>query len=272
MIRATLGCALVVLAACDRSTSGSSSVARASVAPSSPSSSAAPAPRVEDGRLAVVRAWNDAHVAHDANALSALYADRVRFYGATLVRAECVSRVAGALKKHPDENQKIKDLFVDGNTVHFTKTIVARRKAADYHAYLELEPRGAGWAITAESDTLTDQNLAPCTSLDWSTDEGNSIALATLTGHLGCGLVAPGFPDDPDTGSFCVLELDKPICLPKGSLTEETVADQVDLGGDPHDLWNRYGADAGKLVVKGTVHTAGRHAVLGIYVDSIRTR
>lgn len=262
---------LLVLAACHRSTAaapGDASVAP-SVAPAA--SSVAAIVSADDGKRAVLRAWNDAHTAHDASALSALYADEVRFYGARLSRTACVSRVAAAMKKHPDESQTVKDVLVDGDTIRFVKTISVRGKPADYHAYLELARRGAGWAIAAESDTLTDQNLAPCTPLDWREDEAGekTASVAGVTGHLGCGFVAPGLEGTvpPDQGSFCVIELDKPICVPPGAAFDERMTTQLGPYGDPHDLWKRYGQKP-SFVVHGTVSAQReRHGGLAIALD-----
>lgn len=75
-------------------------VVRDGAAPATaPSSSAATAPSdaavpstLPSDLPPVVVAWNDAATKHDLAALAAVYGDEVTFYGADLVRADCVKK------------------------------------------------------------------------------------------------------------------------------------------------------------------------------------
>lgn len=263
--------ALVFIVACHRESTVASTTAPSAsavaIAPASASASAAPVP--DDPHRALLRAWNDAHVAHDAAALSPLYGDSVRFYGARLSRAQCVSRLATAMKRAPDEKQSVKDVLVRGDSISFTKTIVSRGKTADYRAYLQVEHSdGGAYVIVEESDAVTDANLATCVTVQWTgaEDEERSATVTGLTGSMACGFVNHAIVGDvpPSEGDFCLIMLDKPICLLSGMSVfenENRMTNSIDANGDPHEVDKAYGGK--RVVVNGTVytpHTGHHHA------------
>lgn len=108
----------------------------------------------------IVDQWNEAHVKHDAKALEGLYGAKVKFYGQTLSGKDCAARKAAAFAKSRDYTQAIKDVDskTEGSTstVTFTKTSTEKGKSTDYPAILVV----VGNAITAETDKVTDANLA----------------------------------------------------------------------------------------------------------------
>ncbi len=107
----------------------------------------------------VVGQWNDAHVAHDANALQALYAETVYFYGKTLPRTECVKRKADAFAKATDYGQAVRDVVAtqrgDHTVVAFTKTWTTSGKTTDSPSLLYVDRQGH---ITAEMDKPADDS------------------------------------------------------------------------------------------------------------------
>jgi hypothetical protein len=105
--------------------------------------------------------WNDAHNAHDANALAGLYAAHVSFYGTELTNARCVSTKRAAFKAQSDYAQTVRDIDVkpggEGATiVRFVKTSTSHGKSTDYPSYLILQQ---DLHIAEESDDVTDRNL-----------------------------------------------------------------------------------------------------------------
>jgi hypothetical protein len=109
----------------------------------------------------VLKRWDDAHNAHDARALEALYAPSVRFYGATLSASECAKRKTTAFAKTPDYSQSVKGPSFapqdDGSVlVRFLKVTTANGKHADYASFLVV----TGGRVAEESDKISDENLA----------------------------------------------------------------------------------------------------------------
>ena len=92
----------------------------------------------------VVVAWNDATTKHDLAALAAVYGDEVTFYGADLVRADCVTKKADAFQRSPDSTQRIRDAKVmpdgnDGAYVTFTKDSTAEGKTTSVGGYVYVD-------------------------------------------------------------------------------------------------------------------------------------
>ena len=106
---------------------------------------------------AVVTKWNDAHVAHDAAALRALYASRVYFYDVVLDAAAAAARKKAAFAKANDYTQSVSDLHVhergDRWVAKFTKRSTSAGKTAEQASVLYI----AGDRITAEMDALGDK-------------------------------------------------------------------------------------------------------------------
>ena len=107
----------------------------------------------------IVTRWNDAHVAHDANALRALYAETVYFYGKSLPRAECVKRKADAFAKAPDYSQAMRDVVAtqrgDHLVIALVKAWTTSGKTTDSLSVLYVDAQGH---ITAEMDKPVDDS------------------------------------------------------------------------------------------------------------------
>ena len=92
------------------------------------------------GASSIVDRWNDAHARRDAQALEAVYAPNVSYYGTELTSAECVRRKAAAFAKTPDFTQSIRDVKLettpDGKDTwaRFEKTTTSGGKAKSYRA------------------------------------------------------------------------------------------------------------------------------------------
>jgi hypothetical protein len=127
-----------------------------SVAVAAPDASSPAAPR--DPVADVVARWNDAHNRHDADALAALYAPTVSFYGADLGSAACVERKRAALAAARDYEQTLSALETsapdgnDGVFVRFEKTTRSGGRAKTFAGYLYV----VGGRIVAEGDRNPD--------------------------------------------------------------------------------------------------------------------
>jgi hypothetical protein len=115
------------------------------------------APPVDSG-AALVEHWNDAHNRHDANALTALYAPTVGFYGLELSGAACVDRKRAALAGAPDYQQVISDVELapvdanNGTFVRLTKKTTSKGASKSFTGFLYvIDSR-----IVAEGDRVVD--------------------------------------------------------------------------------------------------------------------
>ncbi len=114
---------------------------------------AAPAPAADPVADAVTR-WNDAHNRHDADALAAVYAPTVDFYGADLSNAEAVKRKRDALAAAPDYAQSVTEMSlapVDENGgvfARFKKTTTSAARSKSFFGYLYV----IGGRVVAEGD------------------------------------------------------------------------------------------------------------------------
>jgi hypothetical protein len=157
-----LALALVVVVACKPS--GSATEASASAQPA-PTASNAPF----DGGVhavgatieSVVRAWNAAINAHDADKVGALYSDEIELYGRVLARDKAVALKRGAFAGHLRDD--IADIVVDeSGRASFHKTSTLRSgKVIDVQGYLDVHDG----KITSEGDTTTDKNLTRARSV-----------------------------------------------------------------------------------------------------------
>ncbi len=118
-----------------------------------------------------VHTWNDALDRHEVNALTGLYAERVRFYGRDLAGTAVVESKRRALGAQPDFHQElVGDIDVvagDGGTwvATFTKRSGAAASAKDVRGKLVFRPGASGaLAIVEESDAPTEARHAAATS------------------------------------------------------------------------------------------------------------
>ena len=169
---------------------------------------------------AFVEAWIKTTNAHDANALRAFYGDVVRFYGASLPRDACISKLQTYFSKHPTAAHTIGPVTIDAadagvTRAAFTKTVVEKGAKHDYACHLDLARSGPRWIIVGESDTTTDANLAKagCQDLEWTIYEmwtgASPQTEATLTGTIA---LAHRAVVDGGTRDYFRLGLDKPVC------------------------------------------------------------
>jgi hypothetical protein len=124
---------------------------------------ASPLTRADEARR-IVRAWNDALVKHDVDALTPLYAPRVKFYTSEMSRAAVLGAKRRALGPTSTFRQEIiSELELlpsgDGVTVSFNKRSGPAGKSADVRATLVLS--GNPMAIREERDAASDARLAP---------------------------------------------------------------------------------------------------------------
>ena len=115
---------------------------------------------------ALVKEWNKANSAKDYEALSAMFDNNVLFYGTQLNKDACVENKQMAFKKSPDfyqqiygdvDVEKISDTEVKCS---FVKRVTVSGQTNDYPSYLNFHKVGDEWKISAESDLITDENLA----------------------------------------------------------------------------------------------------------------
>jgi len=149
---------------------GATSAASGNLASSAPS--AAPvAPSA--GAQAVIAAWNQAHNAHDADALAALYAPEVFFYGATLPGVDCARKKRAAFTATPDYAQSIRDAKFEpadaGATfVRLVKTGITKGASKAYPSILVIDASGK---IAEEGDDLPE---------DWCIDTSGPPSVTPL--------------------------------------------------------------------------------------------
>lgn len=118
------------------------------------------APR--DERLATLDRWNDAMRAHDVGALTAIYDERIVFYGVPMSRVAATSRLDHLFRTTADYGQSVADVTLeetdasDALRVSFTKHATVQGKTSTVSAYIVLRRVGADYRIVEESDTTTD--------------------------------------------------------------------------------------------------------------------
>lgn len=109
---------------------------------------------------AVVDAWNAALNRHDADALAAVYAPEVNFYGQRTPRASIVATKRKALAATPTFVQKLDSVRIvpdgDGFSVTFDKTSGAADLPKRVQARLRIESVADVYAIAVESDVVSD--------------------------------------------------------------------------------------------------------------------
>lgn len=170
-------CFLYVSACRDNASTTTDAGVAATVADAAPSPSAS-SPKATEGDAApdasgltradearrIVRAWNDALVKHDVDALKPLYAPQVKFYTSEMSRAAVLGAKRRALGPKSTFRQEItSELEIlpsgDGVSVSFNKRSGPAEKLADVRATLVLT--GNPMAIRQERDAASDARLAP---------------------------------------------------------------------------------------------------------------
>ena len=118
-----------------------------------------------DERLEVLDRWNDAMRVHDIAALTALYDERVAFYGLPLTRVATMDRLAGLFRTTPDYGQTVAHATVETSDasdlvrISFTKNTNAHGELGAYSAYIVIRRVGAKYRIVEESDAATDATM-----------------------------------------------------------------------------------------------------------------
>jgi hypothetical protein len=146
----------------------SASAAR-SAAPVAPASPAVPPvgsvqepARIASPNEQLLAAWNTALDRRDADALAALYAPRVYFYGQWKTAAQVVKLKRAAFAKQPDYRQRIDDVHITKSDRGFT-AIFQKHSGPGFTSSVEgrltLERSGGKLSIAEESDSVTDQRL-----------------------------------------------------------------------------------------------------------------
>jgi len=151
---------LLLLSACKASTGDVAD----STTPT-PSTLLAPPPDAAtrpDERLATLDRWNDAMRAHDVGALTAIYDERIFFYGVPMSRVAATSRLDHLFRVMADYVQSAAEVTIeetdasDASRVSFTKRATVKGKTSTVSAYIVLRRVGADYRIVEESDTTTD--------------------------------------------------------------------------------------------------------------------
>jgi len=114
----------------------------------------------------VVEDWNLAHNLSNINMFNRLFDENVNFYQTTLEREKCIEKKEKLLVKYADFTQTIIDeiniekINSDEVKCSFTKAVTVNSKTTNYPSYLILKKINEEWLITAESDLITDKNVA----------------------------------------------------------------------------------------------------------------
>jgi hypothetical protein len=198
---------------------------------------------------ALVKEWNKANSAKDYEALSAMFDNNVLFYGTQLNKDACVENKQMAFKKSPDfyqqiygdvDVEKISDTEVKCS---FVKRVTVGGQTNDYPSYLNFHKVGDEWKISAESDLITDENLA-------KRAENKKNALAQKMGDRtdvsgtydfngdgkkeSCYLLEPKKYDDEDHFMECQGECNCLIMFSDSNIPPIEVENCI--GGNPHIL------------------------------------
>lgn len=116
----------------------------------------------------IIDRWNYLHSSDNyisRTSLECLYTPTVKFYGQTIDAYKCVTLFADILKKYDSFSQKIKgdisytELSENVVRCDFIKEVETNGKYNEYESYLVFERSSSGWAISEESDKITDANL-----------------------------------------------------------------------------------------------------------------
>ncbi|MBQ4474994.1 MAG: nuclear transport factor 2 family protein [Bacteroidales bacterium] len=198
---------------------------------------------------ALVKEWNKANSAKDYEALSAMFDNNVLFYGTQLNKDACVENKRMAFKKSPDFYQQIYG-YVDVEKISdtevkcsFVKRVTVSGQTNDYPSYLNFHKVGDEWKISAESDLITDENLA-------KRAENKKNALAQEMGDRtdvsgtydfngdgkkeSCYLLEPKKYDDEDHFMECQGECNCLIMFSDSNIPPIEVENCI--GGNPHIL------------------------------------
>lgn len=114
----------------------------------------------------LVQKWSTAHNESTINDFNSLFDDFVQFYGTRLSKESCIENKETLLLKYPDFQQQIYGNIDIEQTAdnecrcNFTKHVTVNQKTTDYPSYLGFKKTSNQWKIIAESDLVTDKNLA----------------------------------------------------------------------------------------------------------------
>src|ERR1700741_2385931 len=152
----------------------------------------------------LVQTWNNAHNQKDTAVFSSLFGDTVLFYQTSIDRNAVLKKKAKLFKKYPDFVQEITNLKTDtGNrnqlTCSFVKKVTIKNETKEYPSYLVFKDSGNGWLIIAESDEITDKNIAAKKNRESSAGNGKTEGDYNGDGKKEYAwLEAPEFPEATD--------------------------------------------------------------------------
>ena len=126
-----------------------------------------PAVTDEESAAMVAKRWNKAHQELNPDKIAALYSEQVNYYHETYTPERIYQSKLELFRKYPgfwQEISNVKSIVSDDGTakVTFSKEVVTEigGKSKTYPSYLLMKKVGDEWKITAESDEVTDANLA----------------------------------------------------------------------------------------------------------------
>jgi hypothetical protein len=144
----------------------------------------------------VVKNWDKAHNDHDAQALGALYAPNVEFYGQHLSNAQVIAAKDQAFKRDPAFKQQLSNLKIEEGpndaTATFSKDWFANGKAHNVDASLQLGTVDGRLLIVKESDvTVGAAKAGPPATIKCGDQVCSKVCCASFD-HYTCA-------DDPGT-------------------------------------------------------------------------
>lgn len=136
----------------------------------------------------VVTDWDKAHNDHNAQALGALYAPSVEFYGKHLSNAQVVAAKDQAFKRDPAFRQQLSNLKIElslnGATATFSKGWFANGKAHNVGASLQLGALDGRFLILKESDvTVGAAKVGPPATIKCGDQVCSKVCCATFDHH-----------------------------------------------------------------------------------------
>ncbi|TCV20302.1 hypothetical protein EDC17_10028 [Sphingobacterium alimentarium] len=116
-----------------------------------------------------VHDWNNIYNTKNISLFQDLYADQVLLYGQSLYLRECIKNKNDFFNRFPDSRQQINGIITIDSIgeyakCNFVKRVMINNKTTDYQSYLIFEKQDDIWKIVAESDLITDKNIAKTNS------------------------------------------------------------------------------------------------------------
>ncbi|MDL2308375.1 hypothetical protein LJC68_02745 [Bacteroidales bacterium OttesenSCG-928-B11] len=121
---------------------------------------------IQDELAPLVETWNQAHSINNTYLFNRVFDDEILFYGSELKKDECIAKKRSLLSKHTDFEQiiigkiEVEEYKPYQYKCSFVKRVTTGGKSTDYPSYLIFREYGDTWRAIAESDVITDRNLA----------------------------------------------------------------------------------------------------------------